>query len=174
MWQLYGSHMLQSSINLSFETNPRPCNFVRRCERSFYSLHKCGILMGVICLEDWPIFIFQTYTRPCNFGIHQISSLLHVCEKEREIKGLNFMVWVNLQTLCKCDPRSMSSWMALNDKGKINENLPTQRDVVLVLRVYPYSNSFNISIHSDGCTIPNWDKSHRQPLELRQVCVGTK
>jgi hypothetical protein len=118
--------------------------------------------------------IFQTYTRPWNFGIHHIRSLLHVCEKEREIKGLNFMVWVNLQTLCKCDPRSMSSWMALNDKGKINENLPTQRDVVLVLRVYPYSNSFNISIHSDGCTIPNWDKSHRQPLELRQVCVGTK
>jgi hypothetical protein len=49
------SHMLQSSINLSFETNPRPCNFVRRCERSFYSLHKCGILMGLICLEDWSI-----------------------------------------------------------------------------------------------------------------------
>jgi hypothetical protein len=64
--------------------------------------------------------------------------------------------------------------MGLNDKGKINENLPTQRDTVLVLRVYPYSNSFNISIYSDGCTIPNWDKSHLQPLELRQVCVGNQ
>jgi hypothetical protein len=47
--------------------------------------------------------IFQTYPRPWNFGIHQISSLF-ACLRERERKGLNFMVWVNLQTCVNVTP----------------------------------------------------------------------